>query len=173
MRNFTAALVIVIAAISAPGVGQASASGDLSSNVGCAVDCIRTALVYPSTNAVAIRVETDTPARIQVVLRKRTAMGGSTGGFTTGALMADRSSAGPRKAFVTFVGGLQNDTLYAISVKATDSAGRANVRRSTFRTLDPQTIADDNGIDDPASYAPCAAQCIRTAQVSAGLAPRR
>ena len=170
MRNFTAVLMSVIAAFAAPGVGQASASGDLSSNVGCSVDCIRTALVYPSTNAVAIRVETDTPARIQVVLRKRTAMGGgSTGGFTTGALVADRSSAGLRKTFVTFVGGLQNDTLYAISVKATDSAGRTNVRRSTFRTLDPQTIADDNGIDDLASDAGCAAQCVRTARVSAGL----
>jgi hypothetical protein len=171
MRTLTAVLLVVaFATVAAP----ASAAPDLASNAGCSVDCIRTALVYPSTNAVAIRVETDTPARIQVVLRKRMAMGGGDPeGLTTGAIVADRSSAGLRKVFVAFVGGLDNDTLYAVGVKALDSQGRANVRSSTFRTLRPQTIADGSGIGDLASGAGCAAQCIRTAQVEAGLRAAR
>jgi hypothetical protein len=167
MRTLTASLIVIaLATVAAP----ASAGPDLASNAGCSVDCVRTALVYPSTNAVAVRVETDTPARIQVVLRKRTAMGGANpGGFTTGAIVADRSSDELRKVFVAFVGGLENDTLYAVSVRAVDSQGRANTRASTFRTLRPQTIADGSGIDDLASDAGCAAQCVRTAQIEAGL----
>lgn len=171
MRTLPALLlVIAFATVAAP----ASAAPDLASNTGCSVDCIRTALVDPSTNAVAIRVETDTPARIQVVLRKRMAMGGGDPeGLTTGAIVADRSSDELRKVFVAFVGGLENDTLYAVGVKAVDSQGRANVRSSTFRTLRPQTIADGSGIGNLASGAGCAAQCIRTAQVEAGLRAAR
>jgi hypothetical protein len=171
MRTLTAVLlVLAFATVAAP----AGAAPDLASNAGCSVDCIRTALVYPSTNAAAIRVETDTHARIQVVLRKRTAMGGGDPeGLTTGAIVANRSSDGPRKVFVAFIGGLENDTLYAISVKATDSQGQVNRRYSTFRTLRPQTIADGNGIGDLASGAGCAAQCIRTAQMEAGLRAAR
>jgi hypothetical protein len=167
MRTLTTVLlVLAFASVATP----ASATPDLASNAGCSVDCIRTALIYPSTNAAAIRVETDTPARIQVVLRKRTAMGGGDPeGLTTGAIVADRSSDGPRKVFVAFVGGLENDTLYAVGVKAVDSQGRANRRSSTFRTLRPQTIADGTGIGDLASGEGCAAQCIRTAQIEAGL----
>ena len=159
MRTLTAVLLASVVAFAAPAAAHAG-DGDLASNVGCSVDCIRTALVYPSTNTAAIRVETDTAAHIRVVLRKRTAMN---------VVVADRSSTGLHKAFVTFVGGLQSDTLYAISVKATDSAGRVNERSSTFRTLDPQTIGDDSGVGDLSSGAGCAAQCIRTAQVAAGL----
>jgi hypothetical protein len=33
---------------------------------------------------------------------------------------------------VAFVGGLENDTLYAVGVKAVDSQGRANVRSGPF-----------------------------------------
>jgi len=154
MRPLIAFLVLAIATVAAP-----SAAHAIGSNDGCSVDCIKTAIVYPSTNTVAVRVETDTSARIQVVLRKR----------TTGAIVADRSSGELRKVFVTFIGGLENDTLYAISAKATDSQGRSNIRRSTFRTLRPETLLDDSGIGDLASGAGCAAQCIRTAQVSAGL----
>jgi hypothetical protein len=155
MRTFIAVLTaLTIATVAAP----ASAAPDLASNVGCSVDCIRTALVYPSTNAAAIRVETDTPARITVLIRR-----------TGGPIMAVRSSDGLRKVFVAFVGGLENDALHSIGVQAVDSQGQANVRSSTFRTLRPQTIADGNGIGDLASGAGCAAQCIRTAGVEAGL----
>ena len=163
MRTLIAVLAIAALTVVAPTATYAAGSTDLSSNVGCSVDCIRTVLVYPSTNALTIRAETDTPARMRVVLRKR----------ATGALVADRSSALLRKAYVTFVGGLESDTLYAISVRATDSAGRVNERSGTFRTLDPQTIGDDTGIGDLASGAGCAAQCIRTAQVTAGLRAAR
>ena len=171
MRTLIAVLLVLIfSTVAVP----ASAAPDLASGAGCSVDCIRTALVYPSANTVAIRVETDTPARIQVVLRERTAMGGGDpGGFTTGAIVADRSSDQLRKAFVAFIGGLENDTLYAVSVKAVDSQGRANTRSSTFRTLRPETIADGSGIGDLASGAGCAAQCIRTAQMEAGLRAAR
>jgi hypothetical protein len=159
MRTLTAVLlVIAFATVAAP----ASAAPDLASNVGCSVDCIRTALVYPSTSAAAIRVETDTPAHIHVVIRR-----------TGGPVVAVRSSDGLRKVFVAFVGGLENDALHSIGVQAVDSQGRANVRSSTFRTLRPQTIADGSGIGDLASGAGCAAQCIRTAQMEAGLRAAR
>jgi hypothetical protein len=152
MRTLIATLAVL--AIAAP----ASASPQLASNVGCSVDCIRTALVYPSTNAAAIRVETDTPARIQVLVRR-----------TGGPIVAYRSSDELRTVFVAFVGGLEHDALHDIRVRAVDSQGRANLRTGAFRTLRPQTIADGSGIGDLASDAGCAAQCIRTAGIDAGL----
>jgi hypothetical protein len=157
MRTLTAVLVSVVA-FAAPAAAQAG-DGDLASNAGCSANCIRTALVYPSSSGMAVRVQTNTTARIKVVLYKRSTM----------QVVAERTSIGMHKQFVTYAGGLDEDTLYLVSVTATDAAGQVNRRSRSMRTLDRQSLGDGLDVGDVASGAGCAAQCIRTAQVSAGL----
>ena len=162
------AVAAVLAA--APGAAEAAPT-NFSSGLGCAAECVDSALVQTTVSAARIDVKTDTPARIEVVIRKRTAMGGSDpGGFTTGAIVATRESgAAPTRSFTTFVMTLEPDTLYAISVAATDAEGRRSTRGGTFRTKQPQTVGGVDGADTLKSDAGCSAQCITRVDATAGV----
>jgi hypothetical protein len=166
-------LIVVLAATAAASAMPAAAGAapvDLDSGLGCSANCIRSALVTTSANAAKIEVKADTPARFEVVIRKRSAMGAGTGGFTTGAIVATRtSSPTPTKGYTTVVTGLQPDMLYAISVTATDAKGGRNTRLGTFRTKKAQTVDAEADTDALASEAGCNAQCIRTAEATAGM----
>ena len=67
--------VVALAAALATSTPVHAAPTELDSGLGCSANCIRSALVTTSTNAAKIDVETDTPARFEVVIRKHTATG--------------------------------------------------------------------------------------------------
>ena len=169
MRISISSIAAVLALV-APAAAHAAPSGLSSGLDGCSAGCIRSATVVPFPNRAKIVVKTHMPARIQVVLRTPEAGGSAGGGLTTGAIVASRSTGRRFKTvFGTLVRGLQPDTLYAISVAATDAQGRKNVRTGTFRTPHVQTIGAAAGAGTLASDAGCAAQCIRTAEATAGV----
>lgn len=168
MRMLATAVVAVLA-LAAPAAAHAAPT-QLSSGLGCSADCIRSATVVPHPDRARIVVRTGTPARIQVVLREAEVAGAAGGGLTTGRLVASRSTRKRfTKVFGARVGNLRPDTLYAISVAATDAAGRKNLRTGTFRTPRVQSIGAAAGGGTLASGAGCAAQCIQTADATAGL----
>lgn len=169
MRRSISSLAAVLA-LFVPAAAHAAPSGFSSGLDGCSASCIRSATVVPFPNRAKFVVKTHTPARIQVVVRTPEVAGFAGGGLTTGAIVASRSSGRRfRTAFGTLVRGLQPDTAYAISVAATDSQGRKTVRSGTFRTPHVQTIGAAAGAGTLASDAGCAAQCIRTAEATAGV----
>jgi hypothetical protein len=156
------AVLATTGALVAPTAAQAATPPPtFDSGLGCSADCIRSALVTPAISFARYEIKTDTPARFQVVVRKRTAM--------ETIVDSDTSSPLPTKEYGGYVTGLEPDTLYAITVSATDAQGRTNTRYGTFRTKAPVTVVGTGGGGSLTSNAGCTAQCVRTAQVTPGM----
>jgi hypothetical protein len=142
--------------------GTASADGGpiISAGTGCAVQCIKKAVVTPTSTTATVELETTVLARFTVSTTKQTA------GTTTGGLTADLTKTHHMPAFAhrrkTTFEGLEPDTTYAIVVKATDLKQQTAYQKGTFKTLPVKTQAPvgpstlDSGLG-------CAAECIETA----------
>jgi hypothetical protein len=160
MRSAVATVLAAIAVAALPGSAPASTpnvGGDLSNGPSCAVSCITSALIEPHTTAFGVSVRTDTPARIFVGVSKLIAPEGS---------WIDSTQSGPgRTSWTGHVSGLQPDTLYKVTVSATDSQSRTERRSTFFRTRAVETNLPQ-GPGELQSNVGCSAQCISAAQLS-------
>jgi hypothetical protein len=160
MRSTLATVLAAIAVAALPGSAPASTpggGGDLSNGPSCAVSCITSALIEPHTTAFGVSVRTDTPARIFVGVSKLIAPEGS---------WIDSTQSGPgRTSWTGHVSGLQPDTLYKVTVSATDSQSRTERRSTFFRTRAVETNLPQ-GPGDLQSNVGCSAQCISAARLN-------
>jgi hypothetical protein len=154
MRNTVTAVLAaaVVASTSAlSGTAFASPGGDFSTGPSCAVSCITSALIEPHTSAFGVTVRTDTPARIFVGVSTLLAPDGS---------WIDWAQSGPgRTSWAGHVTGLAPDTLYKVTVSATDAQSRTERRTTFFRTLAVQTALPE-GPGGVQSNVGCSEQCI-------------
>jgi hypothetical protein len=151
----TAASIALAAALAAPAAsasgGPAAGGGTVTSGPSCAVKCITSALIEPHTGAFGISVHTDTPARIFI--------GVSTLLAANGPWIDSAQSPAGRTSFADHLTGLAPDTLYKVTVSATDGASRTE-RHSTFvRTRAVQTTLPE-GPGDVLPNVGCSVQCI-------------
>jgi hypothetical protein len=165
MTLVTTALKPVVAALLAAlalGASTAHAGGGptITAGPGCSVQCITKALVTVTSTSAKVELATTVPAHLLVSVAKQT-HGGTTGGLTASLTKSVSVSAfSPLKT--AFFLGLEPDTTYAITVRATDLSGRRTYRKGTFATLPVKTSghAAGNGLD---SGLGCSAQCIQKA----------
>ncbi len=142
--------------------GKASADGGpiISAGTGCAVQCIKKALVTPTSTSATVELETTVPARLTVSIAKQTGAT-TTGGLTASLTQTDHIWAFARRPKASFT-GLEPDTTYAIVVKATDLKQQTAYQKGTFKTLPVKTQghAGPTTID---SGLGCSVDCIETA----------
>jgi hypothetical protein len=151
------AAVLVVAA----GTARADDGPQISAGNGCAVQCVKQAIVTPTASSAKVQVETTVTAYVTVSVKKQSS-GGSTGSLTTSQeQVAHVAVPGGHMRTVAF-SGLEPDTVYAIAVKARDAQGQSSTRTGTFRTLPVKTngIGGPNTID---SGLGCSVECITKA----------
>jgi hypothetical protein len=157
--KLTATALVALLTLAA---GNASADGGpiFSAGTGCAVQCIKTALVTPTSTSATVELETTVLARFTVSITKQTAPA-TTGGLTASVTQTHHIWAFARHRMASF-DGLEPDTTYAIVVKATDLKQQTASQKGTFKTLAVKTQghAGPTTID---SGLGCAAECIETA----------
>ena len=127
------------------------------------MQCIKKALVTPTSTSATVELETTVPARLTVSITKQTAAT-TTGGLTARRSHADRPHLGVRAATrKASFDGLEPDTTYAIVVKATDLKQQTAYQKGTFKTLPVKTQEHRRARprSTPGSAAPL--QCIETA----------
>jgi uncharacterized metal-binding protein len=155
-----AALAIALAV--AAGTARADDGGpQITAGTGCAVQCVKQAIVTPTASSAKVQVETTVTAYVTVSIKKQSP-GGSTGSLTTSQeQVAHVAVPGGHMRTLSF-SGLDPDTVYAIAVKARDSQGRSSTRTGSFKTLSVQTngIGGPNTID---SGAGCSVKCVTKA----------
>jgi hypothetical protein len=146
------AAAILAATLVLPATAAASpAAGDFTTGPSCAVSCITSALIEPHTSAFGVTVRTDTPARIFV--------GVSTLLAPEGSWLDSTQSPPGRTSWAGHVSGLKPDTLYKVTVTATDATSRTERRTTYFLTRAVET-ALPGGPGDVPSGVDCSAQCI-------------
>jgi hypothetical protein len=149
--RFSLTAVLATAALALPGTALANPGDDFSNGPSCAVSCITTALIEPHTGAFGVTVRTDTPARIFVGVSELLAPEGT---------WVDWAQSGPgRTNWGTHVTGLQPDTLYKVTVSATDAQSRTERRSTFFRTRAVETALPE-GPGGVQSNVGCSQQCI-------------
>lgn len=164
MTLVTTALKLATALVAMLTLAASTASADggpiISAGTGCAVQCIKKALVTPTSTSATVELETTVPARLTVSITKQSAAT-TTGGLTAAVTQTDRIWAFARRPKASF-DGLEPDTTYAIVVKATDLKQQTAYQKGTFKTLPVKTQghAGPTTID---SGLGCAAECIETA----------
>ena len=160
----SAAAVLVAALSVAAGTASATSPPVLTAGQGCSVQCVSKAAVTATATAAKVELATTVPAHLKVTVSKQATGGG--GGFVAAnqAKTVHISSNSPLKT--AFFLGLEPDTVYAISVWATDFQGRASVRRGTFKTLPIKTTPGIGGPGTIDSGLGCSKQCIVKALVS-------
>jgi hypothetical protein len=158
----TSAFAAIAAALAlAAGTARADDGPQITAGNGCAVQCVKQAIVTPTAGSAKVQVETTVTAYVTVSVKKQSS-GGSTGSLTTSQeQVAHVAVPGGHMRTVVF-SGLEPDTVYAIAVKARDLQGQSSTRTGTFKTLPVKTngIGGPNTID---SGAGCSVQCITTA----------
>jgi hypothetical protein len=160
LSSVAAALVGALSV--AAGTAQAT-SPPISAGPGCSVQCISKAAVTATATAAKIELATTVPAHLKVTVAKK-ATGGNGGLVANQAKTVHVSSTSSLKT--AFFLGLEPDTVYSISVWATDFKGRASVRHGTFKTLPIKTTPGVGGPGTIDSGLGCSQQCIVKALVS-------
>jgi hypothetical protein len=167
MTTRTLASSIAAALVGALSVaaGTASAAGPptVSAGPGCSVQCISKAAVTATATAAKVELATTVPANLKVTVGKQ-ASGGNGGLVANQAKTVNVSVNSPLKT--AFFLGLEPDTVYAISVRATDLQSRSSVRSGTFRTLPIKPTPGVGGPDTIDSGLGCSKQCITKALVT-------
>ena len=163
LGSTAAALVAALSVVA----GTASATTPpptISAGPGCSVQCVSKAAVTTTATAAKVELATTVPAHLKVTVSKQAA--GGTGGLVTSqqAKTVHVAYNSPLKVAVFL--GLAPDTVYSISVWATDFQGRASVRRGTFKTLPIKTTPGIGGPGTIDSGLGCSKQCIVKALVS-------
>ena len=105
-------------------------AGNLSSGLGCSVQCIQKAVpVAIGPTAAVFEFATDTPARMQLVV-SRDAAGND--------VVSSSSSVGYVTTWTGGASALAPGTKYFLTIRATDSSGRTNLRSWSFQTDEQQ-----------------------------------
>ncbi|MGH3128260.1 MAG: hypothetical protein ACRDPX_10095 [Gaiellaceae bacterium] len=161
LGSATAALVAALSI--AAGTATATSPPVLTAGQGCSVQCISKAAVTATATAAKVELATTVPAHLKVTVRKQ-ATGDNGGLIANQAKTVHVSSNSPLKT--AFFLGLEPDTVYAISVQATDFQGRSSTRSGTFKTLPIKTTPGIGGPGTIDSGLGCSKQCITKALVS-------
>jgi hypothetical protein len=158
-----AAASALVAALSMVATASAT-SPPLTAGPGCSVQCVSKAAVTVTATTAKVELATTVLAHLKVTVSKQ-----PTGG--NGGLVANQAAktvhipySSPLKT--AYFLGLEPDTVYRISVWATDFQGRASVRHGTFRTLPIKTTPGVGGPNTIDSGVGCSKQCIVKALVS-------
>jgi hypothetical protein len=157
----TSALVAFAAAL-AFAAGTARADGPpITAGTGCAVQCVKKALVTATASSAKVEIETTVLAVVAVSVAKQPA-GGSPGSLTASQVKSVKLYVPAGMTRTASFDGLEPDTTYSIALKATDVHGRSSTRTSTFKTLPVKTtgIGGPGGLD---SGLGCSVQCITQA----------
>jgi hypothetical protein len=161
---FSSLAATLLAALSvAAGTATATSPPVISAGPGCSVQCISKAAVTATATAAKVELASTVPASFKVTVGKQ-ATGGSGGLVANQAKTVNVSATSPHK--VAYFLGLEPDTTYAISVRATDLQGRSSVRHGTFKTLPIKTTPGIGGPGTIDSGLGCSKQCIVKALVS-------
>jgi hypothetical protein len=125
----TSALVALAAGLAvAAGTARADDGPQITAGTGCAVQCVKRAIVTPTASSAKVQVETTVTAYVTVSVKKQSS-GGSTGSLTTSQeQVAHVTVPGGHMRTLEF-SGLEPDTVYAIAVKARDSQGQSSTKR--------------------------------------------
>jgi hypothetical protein len=173
IRLAVTSLVASLAVMAGVGLGAAAADGPtfiatattgpggLTVGTGCAASCITKAAVTTTTTTATVELATSVLAHLTVSVVKDGIPSGSSGGLTANPTKTVSISAFVQNRTASFT-GLEPDTVYAISVKATDLKGQINVRHGTFKTNAIQT-AGLGGPDSLDTGVGCSTQCITQA----------
>jgi hypothetical protein len=159
--TLVASLVIVLLAALSTAAGTASAAGPtITVGTGCAAQCITKAVVTTTTTTAKVDLATTVLAHLTVYVTKQ-GSSGTTGGLTANQVRAVSISAFSTSKTARFK-GLESDTTYAITVKATDLKGQKAYAKGTFSTRAVKTsgLGGATGLD---SGLGCSAQCITRA----------
>ena len=159
----SAAAALLGALSVAADTASATSPPTFTAGQGCSVQCVSKAAVTATATAAKVELATTVPAHLKVTVRKQPT--GGNGGFVANqAKTVHISVNSPLKT--AFFLGLEPDTVYAISVWATDIQGRASVRTGTFKTLPIRTTPGIGGPGTIDSGLGCSKQCITKALVS-------
>jgi hypothetical protein len=128
------------------------------------VQCISKAAVTAHATAAKVELATTVPAHLKVTVTKQ--LTGGNGGLVANqaAKTVHISYNSPLK--IALFLGLEPDTVYRISVWATDIEGRGSVRHGTFKTLPIKVTPGVGGPGTIDSGLGCSQQCIVKALVS-------
>jgi hypothetical protein len=151
--------VVAIAAALATAAGTARADGPpITAGTGCAVQCVKQAIVMPTASSAKVQVETTVTAYVTVSIKKQSS-GGSTGSLTTSQEQVDHVAVPAGHMRTLSFSDLEPDTVYAIAVKARDLQGQSSTKTGTFKTLPVKTtVAGGPGTLD--SGVGCSAKCL-------------
>jgi hypothetical protein len=162
LLSFLAAALVAALSVAA-GTAQATSPPVISAGPGCSVQCISKAAVTVHATAAKVELASTVPASFKVTVSKQAA--GGTGGLVANqAKTVDVSVSSTHKT--AYFLGLEPDTTYAISVRATDLQGRSSVRHGTFKTLPIKLNPGVGGTGTLDSGLGCSQQCIVKALVS-------
>ena len=114
----------------------------LDSGLGCAAECIETALftqVKPAASIANIDLRTSTEAKIQLIVSRDKPVA-TAAGPSQFDIVSNQSSPGRTRAWRTQVGGLLPGTRYWAVVRAKDAEGRMSIRQGSFRTVSAHAL---------------------------------
>jgi hypothetical protein len=158
----TSALAVLAAALAcAAGTARADDGPHITAGTGCAVQCVKKAVVAATASSVKVEIETTVLAVVAVSVSKQPS-GGSPGSLTASQVKLVKLYVPAGVTRTASFDGLEPDTTYSIAVKATDVNGQSSTRTGTFKTLPVKTtgIGGPGGID---SGLGCSVQCITKA----------
>jgi uncharacterized metal-binding protein len=155
----TSALTALAVALAvAAGTARADDGPQITAGNGCAVQCVKQAIVTPTAGSAKVQIETTVTAYVTVSVKKQSS-GGSTGSLTTSQeQVAHVAVPGGHMRTVVF-SGLEPDTVYAIAVKARDAQGQSSTRTGSFKTLPVKTTVA-GGPDTLDSGVGCSVKCV-------------
>jgi hypothetical protein len=157
----TSALAAIAATLAlAAGTARAD-SPPITAGTGCAVQCVKQALVTATASSAKVEIETTVVAVVAVSVSKQPS-GGSHGSLTASSVKTVKLYMPAGVTRTASFEGLEPDTTYSIALKATDVHGQSSTRTATFKTLPVKTtgIGGPGGID---SGLGCSVQCISKA----------
>jgi hypothetical protein len=129
------ALVFLLLALTViPVAAGPTAPAGFGSGLGCAAQCIRTAVTTSHGKSVGLHITTDTPAKLKAQISTQAPLpnGNAPPWFTNPTTKSDNSF---RTDWTTSFSNLEPDTTYHIVVRATDASGNTAYQQGTFRTL--------------------------------------
>jgi hypothetical protein len=162
-KCFTAAVVAAaaLAGTSNAGALPATSGGGspqpigLSAGSGCSISCVTSAIVTPTASSASVRVVTDVPTSVAVVVTKLDQQLG----LTTGVQPKPKVLATFQTVRTVVFTGLEAETRYRIAVTARDRAGHKEIRTGTFKTRAVKVAVDLPDIGLSAGLG-CKADCI-------------
>ena len=114
----------------------------LDTGLGCAAECIETALftqVKPAASIANVDLRTSTDSKIQLIVSRDKPVA-TAAGPSQFDIVSNQSSPGMTRAWRTQVGGLLPGTRYWAVLRAKDAEGRMSIRQGSFRTVSAHAL---------------------------------